>query len=186
MAWREILITGQGDGGAVTAAAATSLLTSGMANAKRTLSPNFFDVIGKRLHIHAAGKISSVITTPGTARFDVRLGATVVFDGQAVLLDAAAAHTNVGWTLDIWLTLRAVGATANFIGHGEFRSEVVKGSGTMPLGSLVAMLPWNATPAVGNNFDATVSQQLDFFFTQTVATGSITLQQYELDCLHTE
>jgi hypothetical protein len=48
------------------------------------------------------------------------------------------------------------------------------------------MLPWNAAPAVGGNFDATVSNLLDLFFTQTVATGSITLHQFGGDVLHTE
>jgi hypothetical protein len=42
------------------------------------------------------------------------------------------------------------------------------------------MLPWNSAPAVGNNFDSTASQQVDIFFTQTVATGSLTVHQYEL------
>jgi hypothetical protein len=186
MAWRECLKSAQGDGNAVTAAAATSLLTGSAVNAKQILPPSFFDYIGKDWHIWASGRISTVITTPGTARFDVRLGGNIVFDSQAILLDAAAAHTNVPWRLDIWLTQRAAGTAANFHGLGQFTSEVVKGSGAMPLGSLVAMLPWNAAPAVGGNFDATVSNVLDLFFTQTVATGSITLHQFGSDVLHTE
>lgn len=175
--WAQTLATAQSSGAAVTAAAATTLLPS---HAKFNLPPNFLDVPGKQLWIKAGGVISSVITTPGTARFDVRFGITVVFDGQAVLLDAVAAHSAKPWWLDIYLTLTTVGNAAVFMGHGQFTSEVVKGSGTMPLGSLVAMLPWNATPANGNSFDATASQLIDLFFTQTVATGSIQLQQYSL------
>jgi hypothetical protein len=34
-----------------------------------------------------------VITTPGTARFDLRIGAVVAFDSLAILLDTVAAHT---------------------------------------------------------------------------------------------
>ncbi|SRR5258708_1732014 len=187
MAWREVLRSAQGAGNAVTAAAATSLLTGGASMAQYALPPEFFDYIGKEMTIRASGIISTVITTPGTARFDVRLGGGVVWDGLAILLDTVAAHTNVLWELEIRLLLRAAGKTANFWGMGKFTSEVVKGSGTMPLGVLVAMLPWNtAAPAVGSNFDATVSQSLDLFFTQTVATGSITLQQFGADVLHTE
>jgi hypothetical protein len=70
------------------------------------------------------------------------------------------------------------------MGVGKFISEVVKGSGVMPLGSLVAMLPWNAAPAVGANFSSIVSQTVDLFFTQTVATGSLTLHQYCLEAMN--
>jgi hypothetical protein len=179
--WREILVTAQGDGTALTAAARATALP---VQAKGVLDPGFFQYAGRMLHVWAAGRISTVITTPGTARFDVDFGGTVVFDSQAVLLDAVAAHTNVSWELDIVLTCRTVGTNANLMGVGKFISEVVKGSGVMPLGSLVAMLPWNAAPAVGANFSSIVSQTVDLFFTQTVATGSMTLHQYCLEAMN--
>lgn len=179
--WREILVTAQGDGGAITAASRTSALP---VQAKGVLDPGFFQYAGRMLRVWAHGRISTVITTPGTARFDVDFGGTVVFDGLAVLLDAAAAHTNVPWELEIFLTCRAVGTNGNLMGSGKFVSEVVKGSGTMPLGSLTAMLPWNTAPAVGANFSTVVSQTVDLFFTQTVATGSLTLHQYTLEAMN--
>jgi hypothetical protein len=49
---------------------------------------------------------------------------------------------------------------------------------------VTALLPWNAAPAVGATFDSTTSQVVDFFFTQTVATGSMTLHQYSLISLN--
>lgn len=175
--WQETLITAQVDGGAITAASATSMLP---AAAKYTLPANYFQV-GRKLQIKAAGRISSVITTPGTARFDVRFGATVVFDGLAVLLDSVAAHTNVGWILDIELTCRAIGSSANLMGAGLWHCEDILGvPASAPKGVLAALLPWNSAPAVGNNFDSTATQQVDLFFTQTVATGSVTLHQFEL------
>jgi hypothetical protein len=175
--WQETLITSSVDGTAVTAAAATTLLPAAV---KYTLPNNFF-YVGRQLLIKASGRISSVITTPGTARFDVRFGATVVFDGLAVLLDSVAAHTNVGWILEILLTCRAIGTTGNLIGQGKWTSEDILGvPATAPKGVLTAMLPWNSAPAVGNNFDTTATQQVDLFFTQTAATGSITLHQYSL------
>jgi hypothetical protein len=178
----ETLISGQIDGTANTTGAAASAIP---ASAKFTLPANAL-AIGKVLKIEAAGKMSSVITTPGTMRFDVRFGAILVFDSLAALLDTAAAHTNVGWWLEIMLTCRAIGGTtsANFMGHGKLTCEAIKGSGTMPLGSMVAMLPWNSTPAVGTGFDSTISNVIDLFFTQTVATGSMTLQQYTLTLLN--
>lgn len=176
----DTLINSHVDGAAVTAAAATSLLP---AQAKRTIPANYFENIGQMLKIEAHGRISSVITTPGTARFDIRLGGTVVFDGLAVLLDAVAAHTNVAWYLNVLLTLRANGSAANFMGGGIWTCDDITGrpAGT-PMGVLSAPLPWNSAPAVGSNFDATASQQLDLFFTQTVATGSCTCHQFLAYC----
>jgi len=176
--WYETLVNSQVDGSALVAAAAASAIP---AAAKFTLPTNYFDTIGKKLRIRATGRISSLITTPGTARFDVRFGATVVFDGLAVLLDTVAGHTNVGWILDIELTCRAIGATGNLMGQGLWTCEDILGvPATAPKGVLSAILPWNSAPAVGNNFDTTATQQIDLFFTQTVATGSMTVHQYEV------
>lgn len=178
MGWYETLITAQSAGTAVTAASATTLLP---AHAKKTLEPNFFQRLGQKLRIEASGKISSVITTPGTARFQVKFGSTVVFDGLAVLLDSVAAHTDVGWELAIEMTCRAVGSSASLYGTGRFTCEDILGvPATAPKGVLTAFLPWNSTPAVGNTFDSGASQQVDLHFTQTVATGSITLETFEL------
>jgi len=179
-AYFETFITSQSDGSTLTAAATATMLP---AAALKTLPANFFDVIGKQLLIKAAGRISSLITTPGTARFDVRMGGTVVFDSLAILLDTVAGHTTVGWELEILLTCRAIGTSANFHGVGKWTSEDILGvPATAPKGVLVAMLPWNTTPAVGANFDSTVSQQVDVRFTQTVGTGSLTCHQYGLYC----
>lgn len=176
--WQETLITAAADGTAVTAAAATTLLP---AAAKCTLPANFFDRVGKQLRVQATGRISSLITTPGTARFDIRFGGTVVFDGLAILLDTVAGHANVGWVLDILLTLRVIGSAANLMGQGVWTCEDILGvPATAPKGVLSAILPWNSAPAVGSNFDATATQQVDLFFTQTAATGSITLHQFSV------
>lgn len=178
IAYPELLIEAPTAGGAVTAAARTSLLPS---TAKKTLEPNFFRRLGQSVTIKASGVITSAITTPGTARFDVDFGGTIVFDGLAILLDTVAAHTNVLWKLQIDLTLRATGSTANLFGSATWQCEDILGvPATAPKGALTAMLPWNTAPGVGNNFDAGASKTVDLFFTQTVATGSITLHTYEL------
>jgi hypothetical protein len=174
----ETLETAAGDGTAVTAAAATTLLP---AAAKYTLRPNYFNYVGKQLLLIAHGRESTVITTPGTLRFDIRLGGTVVWDSLAVALATAEAYTNVAWKLEVLLTCRAIGSSANLIGIGTLTAHNIAGApATMPKGALVAPLPWNTAPAVGSNFDSTASQQVDLFFTQTVATGSITLHGFSL------
>lgn len=176
--WKS-LITAQVDGPALTAAAAATALP---AAAKFTLPPNFFDGLGQQIRVRASGRISSLITTPGTARYDLRFGANVVMDSLAILLDTVAGHTNVGWELEMTGTIRALGASANMIWSGKWTCEDLLGvPATAPKGVLSAILPWNAAPAVGANFDSTLAQVVDLFFTQTAATGAMTLHQYELE-----
>lgn len=175
----ETLVTAQGDGTALTAAAAASAIPTG---AKYTFPANYFEVPGKQIRIVASGRLTTVATTPGTMRFDARLGGVNVFDSQAIALVVTNGYTNVGWWIDITMTLRLIGSAGNFMGQGFFTAPNVLGGANvaMPIGGVCAMLPWNAAPAVGGNFDMAVSQQLDFFFTQTVATGSMTLHQYSV------
>ncbi len=174
--WQTVAVQQQNGADNTSGAAASALHTTGK---NGTFAAGFWSQLGQCLWIKAAGKMSSVITTPGTMRFDVRLGATVVFDSLAVLLDTAAAHANVGWILEIMLTLTTVGSAATFMGHGSLICESIKGQGTaMPVGGVVANLPWNSTPANGNTVDLTASQALDLFFTQTVNTGHMICQQF--------
>jgi len=182
MGFPEVLVIGQADGTPNTAGTAASCIP---AHAKITLPNNFF-YVGRSLRITASGRISSLITTPGTARFDVRVGAVVAFDSQAILLDTVAAHTNVGWYLDLLLTCRAIGngTTTTLFGSGKWTCEDILGvPATAPKGVLSAILPWNAAPAVGTGFDNTLANTLDMFFTQTAATGSMTLHQYAVEVL---
>lgn len=169
------LISAPGVGGAIAAAAATSMLPT---SAKATIPPALFNV-GDQLEIEATGRISSVITAPGTARFDVRMGGIVIFDSLAILLDTVAAHGNVGWILHILLTCTAIGNAGNFYGQGWWMCEDILGApAAPPKGVLSAILPWNVNPGIGANVDLTVSNVLDLFFTQTVATGSVQLNQF--------
>lgn len=167
--------TGFVAGPTLTSAAAASCIPP---QCKFTIPANVWS-LGKVLNIKAYGKLSTAITTPGTIRFDIRLGATVVFDSLAILPDTVAVHTNVGWKLEIDLTCYAIGASANLMGHGVLMCEDILGvAASMPKADAIAILPWNSTPAVGSNFDSTAPQTLDMFFTQTVGTGSLTVQQF--------
>lgn len=177
----ETMITQQVDGSALTAAAAASMLP---AQAKFTFPANFFQFIGQSIRITASGRISNVITTPGTGRFDVRFGGTVVFDSLAFPLNQVA-KTNVGWWLEIVMTVRAMGSAGNFMGLGNWTSEAYVGSPAASAGGNgTVMLPYNVAPAVGNNVDFTAAQQCDMFFTQTVATGSMTCHEMILERLN--
>lgn len=177
----ETLVNSQADGATITAAAATSCIPTA---AKKTLPTNYFDVIGKQLLIKATGRITTVVTTPGTVRFDIRFGAVLVFDSLAIALVTGNGYTNIGWELEILLTCRSIGGStsATLFGQGRWTAPNVLGGANvaMPIGGVVAMLPWNSAPAVGTGFDSTTTQQVDMFFTQTAATGSMTVHQYAL------
>ena len=175
--WWETLISSQVDGAALTAAATASMLP---AAAEYTLPANFFKNIGQQLLIKAAGRISCVITTPGTARYQVFFGATSVFDSTAMNLNVVA-KTTVNWYLELLLTCRAIGTSANLMCQGLWTSEAGIASPLPTVGgSATFTLPYNTVPAVGSNFDSTAAQKVDVHFTQTVATGSMTCHQYQI------
>ena len=180
-----ILAVGFGDGTAITAAARTSMTAGALATSSRiTLPPNTLrakDV----LNFRASGRITSAITTPGTARFDLAFGTslgTAVMDTLAILLDPAIAHTNDGWILDCWGTVRTEGNAANIHWSGTWVCADILSvaAGAVPRAVAIAMLPWGTPPAIGANFDNTISQPVDLNFTQTVNTGSCQLHQYIL------
>lgn len=180
--WVDVLTVGVTDGPTLTAAAAASCIPTPNLI---TLPNNFFE-IGKVLRITMSGRISSVITTPGTARFDVRIGGVLAFDSLAILLDTVAGHTTMPWKLEIILTCRAVGAgtLTQLFGVGTFQCEDILGTpAASPKGGIVAMLPWNAAPVLGTGFNNTLANSLDCFYTQVAATGSLTVHQYIVESI---
>src|SRR3972149_4665880 len=179
--WVETLIRSKVDGPTITAAAATGRIPD---EAIITLPANFF-AIGKQILVRAAGRISCAVTTPGTARFDLRLGGTVVFDSLAMNLNIVA-KTNVAWLLDILLTCRAEGSgtDAKLFGQGSFTSEAGILAPLPSVGSnAIFTIPYASAPAVGGGFNSTAALALDMFFTQTEATGSLTVHQYAVQDL---
>lgn len=186
--WQETLINSQVDGTALSAStSATSLLPGA---AKVTLPPNFMSV-GKLLRVTFAGRISNLVTTPGTLTIDLRMGPTsniVVFNGAAMQLSTTA-HTNVPIWGEILLTCRAIGnsTNANLMGQGRITSQAlsltaVADSTTTP----ATLLAPNTAPAVGTGFDSTVAMVVDLFGTFSVnsASNSITIHQYVLESLN--
>lgn len=172
------LITAQSDGAALSnSTAATSLLPS---EAKLTVPANYFDYIGRRLKISAQGRLSNLVTTPGTLTIDLRLGG-VIFSGGAMQLSTTA-HTTVPWWFDLEMTLRTVGALASFMGQGRFFSQAVSISAADPTSGHSFLMVPNTAPAVGNTFNAATPLILDLFATFSIANAAnaITLHQYEV------
>lgn len=150
---------------------------------KYTLPANTLRV-GSQLKMTFAGRISNVVTTPGTLLFDCRFGAVVVFNSAAAAIALnTTAKTNVPFWAELLLTCRAVGSgtAANMMGQLKFNSESVLGVAANNYG-LTAYLPASA-PAVGTGFDSTVSNLIDLQakFSVATATTALTIHQYQLE-----
>lgn len=186
LGYYETLASINADGTALTAAARASLLQgAGGKQGLYTLPANKLRV-NDQILLKASGRISCAVTTPGTARFDLSfgVGGTAAMDTLAIDLNIVA-KTNVPWWLEMLGTVRAIGNAGNFFWQGFWLSEAAKNTavpttGPGPGGNT---LPWNTAPVIGSNVDMTIANILDFNWTQTVATGSITLHQYHLALL---
>lgn len=182
-----VLSTGE-DGSALTnTTSPTSLLPAGR---KFTLPSYFFDKVGKTLLVRAAGRISTVVTSPGTLKLDLRLGAVTVFSSGLMTLNTAA-KTNSGWFYEAELVCRSIGTgtSATLLGMGTWKSHAVIASADAASGGAgTHILPFNPSPfsnppAVGSGFDSTAAQTIDFFGTwgTASASNSITLHQFAID-----
>ncbi len=183
--WQETIVSGSTDGPTLTAAARASCIPTA---SKITLPNNFF-YIGRKVLFKMSGRISCAVTTPGTARFDICMGSagtTIVFDSLALNLNVVA-KVSVPWYLEVGLLCRAVGSgtTTTFFPMGaQFTSEAVVGAPLPTVGGNGSLLIPVATPAVGAGMDNTVASIIDVFFTQTVATGSLTVHNYQIDAVN--
>lgn len=178
----QVIASSYTDGPTLTAAATASLLPTYVP----TTLPAGYWQIGRTWRITASGLISCVITTPGTARFDLRMAAVTVWDSLAMPLNVVA-KVNVPWWLEVLLTCRSVGSgvSATLMGGGYWLSQAniltaLPATGPGPGG---VIFPYNGAPAVGTGFDSTAALAIDFRWTQTVATGSITMQQFLIEQL---
>jgi hypothetical protein len=174
------LVIGKTDGPTLTAAAAASCIPT----ANRLVLPQNYWFPGKQWVVMMSGRISCAVTTPGTARLDLRTGPSgtiIAFDTGALNLNIVA-KTTVPWFFQARLTCRAEGAStsSNLFGLGQFISEAVIGSPLPSVGGNGVLNCPVGTPAVGTGFDNTAANAVDWFFTQTVATGSFTVHQYEI------
>jgi hypothetical protein len=162
----------------------TSLML-GNTGEQGTLPAKYFERIGKALKIRAAGRISTVVTTPGTLTLALRFGSIDVWTSGAMTLNVVA-KTNVPWILDLEVFSRAIGSatSANLLGIGSFLSEAVIASVAPTAGGqLTHVLPYNTAPAVGSGFDSSAAQLIDLMGTWSVAnaSNSIRLETLSVD-----
>jgi hypothetical protein len=174
--WEELVSTASIDGTALSGTSAASIIPP---ISKYTLPAGFFDKVGKLLKITAVGRMSNIVTTPGTFTPDVRLGGVIAFNAGAISLNAVA-KTNVSFWLEILLTCRAIGSgtAANIIGQARFTSESVVSSAA---GLPNTVLAPASAPAVGTGFDSTTSLTVDLFGTFSLTGNGLTVHQYMLE-----
>lgn len=182
--FQNTIVNSQIDGTAVTGTAEGSLLP---AVSKILLPSGYIDRIGKRFQIVASGRISNIVTTPGTLTLKFKLGPTAniaVATSQAIQLNAVA-KTNVGWLLSLDMVVRAIGSstTANIFAQGTWLSESVVGSAVPSAGDAGGAIWQAATPVVGTGFDSSVANQLDLTAQFSLTGNSIQCHTFALEDL---
>lgn len=178
--WGQLLIAQQVDG---TAVSATTSQTSVLAPAAKFTLPANLLQIGSSLTLRLGGRVSTVVTTPGTLTWAVKFGSVEVFNSGA-LAQNIVAQTNANWNLTIELLVRTIGAstTATLFGIGEYRSRAAIGSAAVATsGILIQPMP-DTSPGAGTGFDSTASQQVDVLVTPSVnsASNSVRCDFYQL------
>lgn len=170
----QTLFTAQGDGTAVTAAVATTLLP---AQARGFIPSEFIQFIGQNIRFRSAGRLTTGVS-PGTMTLDFRIGATnAVWTTGAMTL--VASQTNFTWLCDVTATVRSVGAASTVMAIGNFyiSTSVIAASG----GQGPSWLFPATAPAAGGSFDCTATNQLDHFVTFSATVNSITCHQFQVD-----
>lgn len=186
--WQQLLVSMGQDGTALgTSTTETSILHT---SARYALPANFLYYPGQALRLRAMGRVSNIVTTPGTLTFRFKLGPTAniaVASSPAFALNTTA-KTNVTWILDWDFVVRSVGGgtSATLMHSGTWTSESVIGSPAPAAGGAGGhMIPASA-PAVGTGFDSTVTSIADLTAQWSVsnAGNTITCHSYKLESLN--
>lgn len=182
--WQQILVSQSADGTALTASTTeTSILH---ASGKYIMGGGVMVYPGQALRLRAMGRISNVITSPGTLTFRVKFGSVAVATSGALALNIAA-KTNVTWILDWDLVLRSTGAgtAATFMHSGQWQSESVIGSPAAGAGGAASHIIPASAPAVGTGFDSTIDNIVDITAQWgTNNANSIQTHSYKLESLN--
>lgn len=172
------LCSSSADGAALTnTTTGASLLPS---NERYPVPAGWLRLIGQQVRVTAHGRISTVVTTPGTLTFELRMGPTsnIIACNSGALALNIVAKTNVSWYLEWLLTLRAAGTvtSANFMHTGLWTSEAVIGSALPTVGGSGSLLLPASAPAVGTGWDSTIVNYFDLRAAWSVANAANSIQ----------
>ena len=136
--------------------------------------------VGSHLKITLRGRISTVVTTPGTLTLDLRLGGIVVSAFGVINLNIVA-QANASWEVSLIATVRSIGsgAAATALCTGDFISRAVVGSPAVTAGSAGEVILPDVAPAVGAGFDSTLALSVNVFATWSVASVSNSIQVHQ-------
>lgn len=184
--YQSTLVEAQSDGTAVTGTGEGSLLPG---VSKILLPSGYINRIGKRFQVRASGRISNIVTTPGTLTLRFKLGPTAniaAASSSAIQLNAVA-KTNVSWILEAFFTVRSIGSgtAATLFTNGTWTSESVVGSPVPGSGGAGGAMWQASAPAVGTGFDSSVANQIDLTAQFSLTGNSIQLHTFALEDLTT-
>jgi hypothetical protein len=111
------------------------------------IATQFFDTVGKKLWLHASGKMSTS-TSPGTLTLALLWGNGANANGTSLVASAAqtliASQSNISWVLDLYIHCRAVGTSGSLFVMGE----AIFGTALIAAGTF--LIPASAPAAVGS------------------------------------
>lgn len=171
--WQETVFASVADATAVTGTAEAVLVPN------QTLPANYM-YPGRVLYARLAGKISNVITSPGTITLRARWGGvagTVLAVSDAIAQNIIA-QTDDSWEAEFWITCRAAGAAGSFLTSGK----AFFGNAVAALTGQVFLIPSASNAAVGS-LDTTAATALSFSAKFSASGNSITALQYTLAAL---
>lgn len=168
-------------GSALTATTTQTSLLAGVTGEQPTLPAGYFDRLGKSLYIDLRGKISNIVTTPGTLIITLNFksaGGIDVWTTGALALNVLA-KSGVAWKLSGEVSCRSIGSGtgATLFGLLDFESESYIGSGASASAGVASVLV-PLTIAAGAGFDSTSAQLIDIQAKWSLSNAnSINLEQ---------
>lgn len=165
-----VLASASSDGAALTASTtATSIMP---ASALATIPAGALQ-IGSLINIKLRGRMSNIVTTPGTLTLDIRIGGVVVSSFGAMALNTAA-NTNASFDFEALAVIRSIGAgtAATAICTAEFTCRTLVGSPLVAAGGPGGIVLPDTAPAVGTGFNSTTALTVDVFGTWSLSNAN--------------
>lgn len=136
--------------------------------------------VGSMLKITLRGRISTLVTSPGTLTFDLRFGSVIVSAFGAAALNVTA-QTNAQFMLEILAHIRSLGSgtSATALCTAGFISRAVIGSPAAAAGGCGELCLPETAPAVGTGFDSTAPFAVNVFAAWSVANAANSIQVHQ-------
>lgn len=133
--------------------------------------------VGSYLQITLFGRISTVVTTPGTLTLDLRLGGVIVSAFGAMALNVVA-QTNGTFEAVLRARIGAIGSGTSALAlcMGKFVSRALIGSPATGAGDAPTRVLPDTAPANGTGFASATAVSVDVFATWSVANAANSIQ----------